>query len=124
MKDKMVMKAGTLSPEGKAALFAKMEAENVGMAVVLRDLLTQYLAGELRLQDATSSESTKFYLPPALLAAADAKGRAQGYSFGVLVGRLVDKALIHDQTTTTGGTHQTSTSTTTPPTTTTPQTTT
>ena len=96
MKEKMIQKAGWLSKEGHAALFAKMEAENTGMAVVLRDLLTQYVQGNLRIDNATGGSQTKFYVPPDLLAAAESKAKAQGYSFGVLVGRLVDKALIQN----------------------------
>ena len=96
MKEKMIQKAGWLSKEGHAALFAKTEAENTGMAVVLRDLLTQYVQGNLRIDNATGGSQTKFYVPPDLLAAAEAKGRTQGYSFGVLVGRLVDKALVQN----------------------------
>ena len=96
MKEKMIQKAGWLSKEGHAALFAKMDAENTGMAVILRDLLTQYVDGRLSIDNATGGSQTKFYLPPDLLAATEAKGRTQGYSFGVLVGRIVDKALVQN----------------------------
>ena len=96
MKENMVQKAGWLSKEGHAAVFAKMEAEKTGLAVILRDLLTQYVDGRLTIDNATGGSQTKFYVPPDLLAAAEAKGRTQGYSFGVLVGRLVDKALVQN----------------------------
>ena len=96
MAEKMILKTGLLSPAGHAALFAKMKAEDVGMAEVLRSLLARYLAGEIVLDDSLSGVQSKFYVPPDLLAAAEAKGRTQGYSFGVLVGRLVDKALVQN----------------------------
>ena len=97
MAEKMILKTGLLSPKGHAALFAKMKNEDVGMAEVLRSLLARYTTGEITLDDALSGVQSKFYVPPDLLAAAEAKGRAQGYSFGVLVGRLVDKALVQNQ---------------------------
>ena len=97
MAEKMILKTGLLSPAGHAALFAKMKAEDVGMAEVLRSLLARYLAGEIVLDDSLSGVQSKFYVPPDMLQAAEAKGRAQGYSFGVLVGRLVDKALVQAQ---------------------------
>ena len=97
MKEKMIQKAGWLSKEGHAALFAKMEAENTGMAVVLRDLLTQYVDGSLVLKNNSSGGvTTRFYVPPSLMQAAESKAKTQGYSFGVLVGRLVDKALVQN----------------------------
>ena len=103
MKENMVQRGISLSPEGHAALFAKMEADNLDMAEILRDLLQRYVDGTLRLEASAGTKKTKFYSPPALMRAAEEKGETQGYSFGVLVGRLVDKALVQNHQ---GETHE------------------
>ena len=96
MKENMKMRSAALNQETHAILTNHAQALGLDMAVVLRDLLTQYVQGNLRIDNATGGSQTKFYVPPDLLAAAESKAKTQGYSFGVLVGRLVDKALVQN----------------------------
>ena len=96
MKENMKMRSAALNQETHAILTNHAQSLGVDMAVVLRDLLTQYVQGNLRIDNATGGSQTKFYVPPDLLAAAESKAKTQGYSFGVLVGRLVDKALVQN----------------------------
>ena len=103
MKENMKMRSAALNQETHAVLTNHAQSLGVDMAVVLRDLLTQYVQGNLRIDNATGVSQTKFYVPPDLLAAAESKAKAQGYRFGVLVGRLVDKALVQNNQ---GETHE------------------
>ena len=103
MKENMKMRSAALNQETHAVLTNHAQSLGVDMAVVLRDLLNQYVHGDLRIDNATGGSQTKFYVPPDLLAAAESKAKTQGYSFGVLVGRLVDKALVQNHQ---GETHE------------------
>ena len=97
MKENMKMRSAALNQETHAILTNHAQSLGVDMAVVLRDLLTQYVDGSLVLKNNSSGGvTTRFYVPPSLMQAAESKAKAQGYSFGVLVGRLVDKALVQN----------------------------
>ena len=97
MKENMVLKSSKFSIEMKEALAKQAQALGVDGAVVLRDLLNQYVSGTLTLpNNCTGPHTSRFYVPPDLLAVAETKAEAQGYSVGELVGRLVDKALVQN----------------------------
>ena len=97
MKETMKMRSAQLSPEAHAALIAEAKVRNLDMAEVLRDLLTKYVAGELDVQSDVPAVTYRFYVPPNLMNAAEAKARDNGYSFGVLSGKLVEQALLQNK---------------------------
>ena len=96
MKQPMKSRGAWLSPEGHAALVAKARGMGVDLAVVVRSLLEQYVAGHLTIESQLGGVQSRFCAPPELMKAAEEKGRSQGYTYGLLVGRLVDKALVQN----------------------------
>ena len=97
MTENMRSRAGWLSPEGHAALVQAAADRDVDQAVILRDLLTQYVERHLTIESQRGGVQTRFCAPPALIDRAEQLGKDQGYSYGLLIGRLVDKALVQNQ---------------------------
>lgn len=97
MKETMKLRSARMSPEAHAALAEAAKAQNLDMAEVLRDLLTKYVAGNLDVQSDAPAVTYRFYVQPSLMNAAEAKGEAQGYSFGVLSGKLVEHVLLQNK---------------------------
>lgn len=97
MKEKMKLCSAQLSRESHAALLAESESRGVDMAVVMRDLLSMYVAGDIAVQSDAPAESYRFYAPPSLIGAVEAKAQVQGYKFGVVAGKLVEQALLQNK---------------------------
>lgn len=97
MKEKMKLCSAQLRREAHAALHAESENRGVDMAVIMRDLLCKYVAGDVVVESDTSAESYRFYAPPSLIDAVEAKAQAQGYKFGVVAGKLVEQTLLQNK---------------------------
>ena len=76
--------------EERAAAYAAQEASKKAQASAVKEEATREQAAEAVARNAAQVEARE-------KAAAESKAKTQGYSFGVLVGRLVDKALVQNQ---------------------------
>ena len=99
MSERMIPKTVWVQNDHYAEICKLAESAGVGVGEYLRTLLERYVAGEMDVQEKQdlNRKQTSFYVPPGLLSMVEDRRKIQGYTFGTLLNKLMDKALLQNK---------------------------
>lgn len=95
MKENMIQKTIWVHNDKYSLIWKRADDSGRGVGEYLRSLLERYVSGSLDIEgkEGIDRKQTSFYAPPDLLEIAESKGLSQGYKFGVLMNKLMDRDL-------------------------------
>ena len=95
MKENMIQRTIWVHSDKYSLIWKKADDSGIGIGEYLRSLLERYVSGSLDIEgkEGVARKQTSFYAPPDMLAIAESKGLSQGYKFGVLMNKLMDRDL-------------------------------